>query len=78
MLERILEMFPDETLIVCDGFDDCVIGVSFETNRLIYSVDKMIAKLIAGGMSEDDAVEYFEFNIAGGFFDGCPIWMREV
>ena len=62
-LERILEFMPDETFLKMDGHDDAVIGYCTETNRLIYSVKKVIDGLIAQGMDEDEAVEFYEYNI---------------
>ena len=54
MLNKIIENYPDETILRADGFDDAVIGIDDSSMRLIYSVNKCIDMLIENdGMSED-------------------------
>ena len=74
MLEKIINAYPDETFLKADGFDNCIIGVDEKNNRLIYSVAKCIETLKAE-MSTGDAIEYFNFNIAGAGGDGFPIYV---
>lgn len=70
-------------MLKLDGFDDCVIGVChrFQESVLIYDREKIIDKLakdmIEPGpvntareraeQAEQDAIEYFEFNIIGAW-----------
>jgi hypothetical protein len=61
-------------MVVFDGFDDCVIGYSEvwgtdgqKVTRIIYEGRKMIRKLMSQGMSEEEAWEYFQFNIDGAY-----------
>ena len=59
--------------IMVDGFDDCIIGVSItlpnDTN-VVYSEMAIIRSLMRkGNMSYFDAIEFFDFNIAGAKFD---------
>ena len=78
MLDKILEWFPEEEILKADGFDDAIIGVEDESMRLIYSVSKCIEILVAQGMSEEDAVEYFHFNTKGAWMgDKTPIWCTD-
>ena len=78
MLDKILEWFPEEEILKADGFDDAIIGVEDESMRLIYSVSKCIEILVAQGMSEEDAVEYFHFNTKGAWVgDKTPIWCTD-
>ena len=46
---------------------------------MVYSYDKIITLLLKHGMSHDDAVEFFEFNI-GGMWAGenTPIVMYDI
>jgi hypothetical protein len=78
MLESIKQELPEETFLVADGFDECVIGYDYafvDKPRLIYSVKAIIAKLVGEGMEEIDAIEYFEFNMMGGYVgEQTPIW----
>jgi len=64
-LSRILEEY--ENVLICDGFDDAIIGIEPTTSRLVYDVDKMIETLISQGMDRDEAIEYYEFNIVGAY-----------
>lgn len=78
MLDEILEWFPDEEFLKADGFDDAIIGVDDNSMRLIYSVSKCIEILVAQGMPEEDAVEYFHYNTKGAWMgDKTPIWCTD-
>ena len=74
-LDYILESFPDADFLVADGFDTAIIGVDENTMRLIYSVTKCLEILMNQGLSEEDAVEHFEFNVSGSYMGKrTPIW----
>ncbi len=74
MLDRILEWFPEEEILKADGFDDAIIGIDGQSSRLIYSVKKCIEILMVD-MEEEEAVEYFDFNVRGAYFGiKTPIW----
>ena len=65
-----------------DGHDDAVIGMGNSFGRgsvLIYSVDKIIEKLVKrDGMTDEEAMEFFSFNIAGSYNGpGMPIFLFE-
>lgn len=66
MLDQIIEEYVDETFLKADGFDEAVIGVDEKEMRLIYSVSKCI-QILCREMSELDALEYFSFNVSGGY-----------
>mgnify|MGYP003625003192 FL=1 len=59
----------DETSLFADGFDSAVIGLSQDGHvgsfRVCYSITRCYEVLIDGGMSEEEAVEYFEYNVLG-------------
>jgi len=78
--EVIIETFPDETFMFVDGFDDAIIGLCERTNCIIYSVQKIVQILMAKeGMEYIDAVEHFDFNIAGGYVgEMTPIFCYEI
>ena len=42
MLEKILEQYEGEEILIADGFDNAVIGIDESSMRLIYSVEKCI------------------------------------
>lgn len=77
MINEIIERYEDETFLKADGFDDAIIGVDETTMRLIYSVSKCI-EILMREMSEEDAVEYFNFNVSGSYSgDKTPIWCTD-
>lgn len=74
MIEIILERYEDEQFLKADGFDNAIIGVDESTMRLIYSVSKCI-EILCEDMSEEEAVEYFDFNVSGSYMgEKTPIW----
>jgi hypothetical protein len=72
----------EEPLLFADGFDDAIIGLAegFGGNLAIaYDKQKMLAKLVSDGMSEEEAVEYFDFNIAGAYVGiHTPIYIDKL
>ena len=56
-------------LLVMDGFDDCIVGIChrFHDSFVVYDHRKVIAKLMAEGMSEEEALEFHGFNQLGGW-----------
>jgi len=79
LLEGIVEYYADEEILKADGFDDAVIGVDEKTMRLIYSVGRCIEILVEDGMTMEDAIEYFDFNVSGAWVgDKTPIWSQDM
>jgi hypothetical protein len=80
ILDKILEMFPDEHFIKADGFDDAVIGVETSSGRLVYSIKKSIEILVQNdGMSYDDAADFFYYNVEGSYVgEKTPIWVNDT
>ena len=81
-LDDIVEQWADVDILKADGFDDCVLGYDYNWDgviRLIYSVDKIIKKLVKKDkMDIDEAIEYFEFNMRGSYLgEKTPIWCQD-
>jgi hypothetical protein len=77
MINLIIEKFEEETFLKADGFDKAIIGVEEKTMRLIYSVSKCIS-ILCVDMSEEDALEYFEFNVKDSYMgEKTPIWCED-
>ena len=71
-----LEM-NEENTIFYDGFDEAIIGLEIETNRVIYSVKKCI-EILCKDMSEADAREHFDYNVLGGYVgEQTPIFCND-
>jgi hypothetical protein len=69
-LQEILEAYPEVEFLKADGYDKAIIGVDVQNFRLIYDYDLAIQILIEDeGMTEEDAIEYFEFNTLGSLQD---------
>lgn len=79
ILNKIIKSYPDEEFLIADGFDEAVIGVDIKSMRLIYSIKKCIEILIYKGMNEDNAQEYFEYNVSGSHMGTkTPIWCDDI
>tara|TARA_Y100001963_G_C6431603_1_gene287292 strand:+ start:231 stop:518 length:288 start_codon:yes stop_codon:yes gene_type:complete len=65
--------------IILDGLDEAVIGwtvVSGHGSRLVYDVELIIKRLVErDGMSEEDAVEFFDFNIDNSYGFRGPLFL---
>jgi len=74
MLDKIIEWFPEDEILKADGFDEAIIGIDEFSMSLIYSVSKCI-EILCRDMSEEDAVEYFDYNVKGSYVgEKTPIW----
>jgi hypothetical protein len=84
MSEKVEELAAmDPHAITADGFDDALIGWSDSwsgtkrVTRAVYAVDKVIAILVEQGLSTEDALEHFEFNIAGAYVgEHTPVFVH--
>lgn len=76
--ERIVELTDDPEVLLIDGFDDAIIGLSSRINEptlAVYAWEKLVNTLVErDGLSVDDAIEYIEFNVLGAWVgDRTPI-----
>lgn len=63
--ERCLMLAGGEELLFADGFDDAIIGVIwFESEPAVVYDRERVIDILAEDMDRDEAVEYFEHNIA--------------
>ena len=74
--ETIAEHNPEA--LFADGFDNAILGYSTDL-RVIYSVDQIMETLVErDGMTPDEAIEYFEYNISCAYMgEYTPIYMYE-
>ena len=70
------------SLLKLDGFDDCYLGVGesyAENPALIYDYEKIIQQLKQDGMSDEEAQEYYEYNILGSYIgEKMPIFLSRI
>jgi hypothetical protein len=51
-----------------DGFNEAIIGQDYEMGRYVYSIERILEILmLRDDMTMDDAMEFFNFNIAGAY-----------
>ena len=75
MLEQLIESFPDIEFLKADGLDQAVIGFDERSERLIYSVSKIMEILMSDGMDEEDAIDHYYYNIEGAYVgEKTPIY----
>jgi len=68
--------------IKADGLDRAVIGVARRSGQpelLAYSVSKCLKILMEDGASYEEALRYFESNLAGAWVgEETPVWVYET
>ena len=66
--EWVAEYDPDA--LIMEEFEKACIGVCRQYGRpdvVLYDYAKIIAILVAEGLTEEEALEHFDFNIAGAW-----------
>lgn len=75
--KEIIDLFEDEELMFVDGFDEAIIGIDTVSYRVVYNKEIMIEVLIGEGMSYEDALEHFSYNIEGAYVgEKTPIYCQ--
>lgn len=62
--EKVSEINPEA--ILWDDLDDAIIGISID-NRVVYGLNKMLILFQTMGMSEDEAMEWIDYNILSAY-----------
>lgn len=84
-MRELVEEFLNEdnplALFLEKGFDGAIIGHTQRMNQsslVTYSVDKIVEIMVErDGMSYEDAIDFFDYNIGGGWLgDGTPMFVR--
>lgn len=67
-MKEYLSEFMDEAIFY-DGFDGAILGHGERCGLsvVLYDANKCIEILMTDGMTHDEALEYFEFNVLGGY-----------
>lgn len=65
--------------LTADGFDSCLVGICYRFGQeplACYDQQKCIEKLMQDGMSREEAIEFFEFNVIGsGVGETTPVFV---
>ena len=80
---------PIDGAMLADGFEDALVGYGYQFNYpvAVYSRTGCMKILMErDGMSDEEAMEYFDFNVQGAwvgestpvFLDDIPNWIDEL
>jgi hypothetical protein len=71
-----------EGLLLATGYDDCLLGIAErcgQPNVAAYDAQKIARSLMRQGMSEEEAWEFFYFNISGGYVgELTPVFIHKL
>ena len=82
--DRIKEVFAeiDPDLLFADGFENAILGVVERCSSplvVVYDRLKCIEILMERGATYEDALDYFEFNVAGAWVgDRTPFFLTPM
>ena len=69
-----------EDLLLADGYDEAILGRGSRCGQrdvAVYDSEKIVGILVRDGMTHEEAVEYFDFNIIGAWMgDQTPIFVQ--
>tara|TARA_Y100000004_G_scaffold166149_1_gene197625 strand:+ start:339 stop:629 length:291 start_codon:yes stop_codon:yes gene_type:complete len=62
--------YPDYEILLADGFEDAFMGIVESHGsypKALYDEDKCLDILVNDGATYEEAVEHFQFNVAGAY-----------
>lgn len=69
-----------EVIVYPTGFEDCIVGVGERFGGppvAVLDVEKMLAQMEKDGMTREEALEYFEYNILGAYVgQESPVYLH--
>ncbi len=79
-IEEELEAINPSALLA-DGFEGALVGWGHQASKTpvaIYNYDKCVEILVKEGSSEEDAIEWMEYNVVSAWVgEHTPIFMRQ-
>jgi len=80
--EKVEDMLgEDENVLLADGFEDAFVGIGrqFGKPMAVYNKTKCIESLVKEGMDEEEAEEYFQYNVEGAWVgENTPIFLETL
>ena len=76
-MKRLKEEYPD--VMTMNGYDDAIIGVveRIGLEVVCYDLDKVIEILMKQGMDEQDAWDWYQFNMVGSWVgEKTPVFLQ--
>jgi hypothetical protein len=78
-IEELINTYEHE-LTIMDGYNDCIMGITERFGcepHVAYDLKKVLKKLISQGMTEEEAREWFDFNMVGAYVGiSTPCFVR--
>ena len=71
----------EESVVFADGLEEAFIGIGYQFNDpiAIYSKKKAIQYFVEQGMDEEQAYEYFDYNVIGSYVgEQTPIFLEDA
>ena len=68
-------------MLIADGRNDALIGYAEREGETlaVYSVDKCIEVLMSDGLTYDEAIDHFSFNVEGSWLGRkTPVWVYKI
>jgi hypothetical protein len=80
--EEIIEAYEDFAVEICflpPEYDSAILGsvYSFAGPYVAYSMAGIIEASKRCGMTEEEALEDYHHNKAGGYFEGTPVYIED-
>lgn len=80
-LRELLSQY-NEDILFADGYDDCIVGIAEQFGRpavAVYDKLKLIQRLVEDGMTDEEASEYFDYNIIGAYVgESTPVFVTII
>lgn len=81
--DKITELYPGNEFLFMDGieYDQAIVGVAEQFGhemKVCYDKNKILNFLISDGMSHDEALEFFDYNIIGTGGKNVPVFIEKV
>ena len=67
-LQEYIAECTEQTVLIFSNYSDAFLGLSHD-NRAVYSYTKIFGCLTKEGMSEEEAIEYIDYNVLGSLTD---------
>jgi hypothetical protein len=62
------ENYPDEDILIPDGFEEAFVGIATQFNKPIAIFDRQkCLEILCKDMSSEEAIEYFFYNVEGAY-----------
>ena len=79
-LEKKITKWSEEEILTADGFDDAIVGLARRPSlvTVAYDVKKMLQIMVDAGMTDEEAREFFEFNVVDAWMgDNTPVYIED-